>query len=91
MQSNETVELKNVTITFSKRPMLTFNNVSGQTLSPGLNSLELTGDFPLQKSNYTFENYEIVLISGSITYTNLKTNSTSAYKFYNEKVAVMGQ
>ncbi len=91
MQSNEPVELKNISITFSKRPMLSFNTVAGQTLNPGTNSLELTGEFPLQKSNYTFETYEIVLMSGSITYTNPKTNNTSAYKFYNEKVAVMGQ
>lgn len=91
MQSNEMVELKNITITFSKRPMLTFNDVKGQTLNPGLNSLELTSEFPLQKSNYTFENYEIILMSGSITYTNVKTNNTSAYKFYNEKIAVVLQ
>jgi len=91
LQSNESVVLRNVTITLSRHPMLTFDNVNGQTLNEGLNTIELTNEFPLQKTNYTFENYEIVLMSGSITYTNRKTNYTSACKFYNEMVAVVVQ
>ena len=91
MQTNEPIELKTISITFSKRPMLIFNNLNGQTLSMGLNTIELTGEFPLKKKDYTFDSFETVLMSGSITYTNLKTNATSSYKFYNEKVAVVGQ
>jgi hypothetical protein len=89
MESNETVEIKNITITFSKKPSITFNNLSNLTLQTGLNSLKLDGEFPLDNKIYSFETYATVLMNGSITYTNPKTGVTSAYKFYNEKVSIV--
>ena len=89
MESNETVEIKNITLTFSKKPSITFNNLSNLSLQSGLNSLRLVGEFPLDNKIYSFETYATVLMNGSITYTNPKTGVTSAYKFYNEKVSIV--
>jgi hypothetical protein len=92
LESADPICLKNVTITFSKnRPMITFNLPCDQTLHKGPNTVELSGEYPLNKADFTFESYEIVLISGSITYTNQKTKATTAYKFYNEKIAVVSE